>query len=141
MDTPVLRHPDRQKPFVVIPHANRWAVSAVLCQEFDGKMHPVRYVSRVLHDAETRYHMEKDFLALLQVLNTCYTLVAGAKLTIYTRFSSLKWLFTSRTLQGRCLQWATLLSPWDLEVRKVGKDEDGLAAILAASIAPQREAR
>ncbi|GMF19197.1 unnamed protein product [Phytophthora fragariaefolia] len=37
VSTPLLRHPDRSKPFVIIPHANRWAPCAVLGQEYDGK--------------------------------------------------------------------------------------------------------
>ncbi|OWZ16170.1 reverse transcriptase [Phytophthora megakarya] len=34
--TPVLRHPDRSKPFVIIPHANPWAACAVMGQEHGG---------------------------------------------------------------------------------------------------------
>ena len=138
MEAPVLKHPDRSKPYVVIIHANPWAISAVLGQEHDGKIFPVRFTGRTLHDAEHRYHeAEREVLALLRVLTVFYTLVAGQPLKVYTRFSVLKWLFTSKSLQGRCLQWATLLSPWDLEVHRVEKDEDGLAALLAASITPR----
>lgn len=137
-DTPVLRHPDRSRSFVVILHANPWAASAVLGQEHDGVVFPVRYTGRTLHDAETRYHpAEVEILALLRVLTTFYSLVVGKSIKVYTRFSVLKWLFQSRTLQGRCLQWAALLSPWTLQVERVQKDEDGLAALVAASITPR----
>ncbi|POM74792.1 LOW QUALITY PROTEIN: Reverse transcriptase, partial [Phytophthora palmivora] len=40
VSTPLLRHPDRSRPFVIIPHANPWAASAVLGQEYDGVVHP-----------------------------------------------------------------------------------------------------
>ncbi|OWZ01463.1 hypothetical protein PHMEG_00027142 [Phytophthora megakarya] len=57
----MLRHPDIQTPFVAIPHANRWAACAVIGQEYDGKIQPVRYTGRVLNDAELRYHIaEKE---------------------------------------------------------------------------------
>ncbi|OWY97309.1 reverse transcriptase, partial [Phytophthora megakarya] len=36
----LLRHPDRTKPFVIIPHSNPWAVCAVLGQKHDGLIHP-----------------------------------------------------------------------------------------------------
>ncbi|OWY93452.1 reverse transcriptase, partial [Phytophthora megakarya] len=36
----LLRHPDRTKPFVMIPHANPWAACAVLGQEHEGLIHP-----------------------------------------------------------------------------------------------------
>ncbi|KAE8988992.1 hypothetical protein PR003_g26906 [Phytophthora rubi] len=32
VSTPLLRHPDRTRPFVIIPHANQWAACAVLGQ-------------------------------------------------------------------------------------------------------------
>ena len=88
---PVLRHPDREKPFVIILHANAWAVSAVLAQEHEGKLWPVRFTGRTLQAAELRYHeSEREVLALLRVLTTFYTLVAGHELIKYTRFSVLK---------------------------------------------------
>ncbi|POM63283.1 reverse transcriptase, partial [Phytophthora palmivora] len=36
----------------IIPHANPWAASAVLGQEYNGVIHPVRFTDRVLNDAE-----------------------------------------------------------------------------------------
>jgi hypothetical protein len=80
---PVLRHPDRQKPFAIILHENSWAVSAVLTQEHDGKRCPVRFTGRTLRDAEVRYHeSEKEVPALLRVLTTFYTLVTGSELVV-----------------------------------------------------------
>ncbi|KAJ0409741.1 hypothetical protein ATCC90586_001054 [Pythium insidiosum] len=135
---PILRHPNRDRPFVVILHANDWAVGAVLAQEYEGILHPVRFTSRTLHDAELRYHIaEKEVLALLRVLSTFYTIVAGSPVKVYTRYSVLKWLLTSKTVTGRCLQWATLLSPWTLEIQRIEKDEDQLASLLAGSITPR----
>ncbi|GMF37875.1 unnamed protein product [Phytophthora fragariaefolia] len=69
VSAPLLRYPDRSKPFVIIPHANRWAACAVLGQEYDGKIQPVRFTGRVLNDAELRYHIaEKAVIAVLKVL-------------------------------------------------------------------------
>ncbi|POM62245.1 LOW QUALITY PROTEIN: reverse transcriptase [Phytophthora palmivora] len=42
VSTPLLGHPDRTKPFVIIPHVNQWAACAVLGQEHDGVIQPVR---------------------------------------------------------------------------------------------------
>ncbi|KAJ0392354.1 hypothetical protein P43SY_008719 [Pythium insidiosum] len=93
-----------------------------------------------LQDAELRYHeSEKEVLALLRVLKTFYTLVAGHELVVYTRFSVLKWIMTSKTLADRLLKWATFLSPWTFEVRKVDRDQDGLAALFAAGITPREK--
>ncbi|OWZ06677.1 hypothetical protein PHMEG_00021040 [Phytophthora megakarya] len=71
VSTPVLRHPDRTKPFAIIPHANRWAACAVLGQEQDGLIQPARFTGRVLHDAELRYHIaEKDVISVLRALGS-----------------------------------------------------------------------
>ncbi|OWZ00427.1 hypothetical protein PHMEG_00028384 [Phytophthora megakarya] len=40
VSTPLLRHPARNEPFIIIPHANRWAACDVLRQEYDGKILP-----------------------------------------------------------------------------------------------------
>ncbi|OWY91156.1 LOW QUALITY PROTEIN: reverse transcriptase [Phytophthora megakarya] len=84
VSTPVLKHPDRTKPFVIIPHANQWAACAVLGQEHDGLIQPVRFTGRVLHDAELRYHIaEKEVIAVLRVLQVFRTLIQGCPLTVY----------------------------------------------------------
>ncbi|OWZ17389.1 Heat shock protein70 [Phytophthora megakarya] len=48
--TPLLRHPDCTKPFVIIPRANPWAACAVLRQEHEGIIQPVRLTGKVLED-------------------------------------------------------------------------------------------
>ncbi|KAE8965393.1 hypothetical protein PR001_g28749 [Phytophthora rubi] len=102
VSTPMLRHPDRSKPFIIIPHANQWAACAVLGQEHDGVIQPVRFTGRVLHDAELRYHIaEKEVLAVIRVLQTFKTLVEGCPLIVYTRYSVLKWVIKSKTADGR----------------------------------------
>ncbi|KAE9312440.1 hypothetical protein PR003_g19759 [Phytophthora rubi] len=138
VSTPMLRHPDRSKPFVIIPHANQWAACAVLGQEYDGVIQPVRFTGRVLHDAELRYHIaEKEVLAVIRVLQTFKTLVEGCPLIVYTRYSVLKWVIKSKTADGRTVPWGVALSQYDLDIRKVQRDEDGLAAILGAGITPR----
>ncbi|KAE9195575.1 hypothetical protein PF002_g23284 [Phytophthora fragariae] len=138
VSTPLLRHPDRTKPFVIIPHANRWAACAVLGQEYDGVIHPVRFTGRVLNDAELRYHIaEKEVIAVLRVLQVFRTLIEGCPLEVYTRYSVLKWIIQSKTADGRCVPWGVALSHWNLDIRKVKKDEDDLAAIMGAGITPR----
>ncbi|OWZ02021.1 LOW QUALITY PROTEIN: reverse transcriptase [Phytophthora megakarya] len=136
--TPMLRHPDIQKPFVIIPQANRWAPCAIVGQEHDGKIQPVRYTGRVLNDAELQYHIaKKEVIAILRALQVFRTTLEGRRLIIYTRYSVLKWVLQSKSADGRCVPWGVTLSHWDIEIRKVQKDEDGLAAIMEAGITPR----
>ncbi|ETO85551.1 hypothetical protein F444_00788 [Phytophthora nicotianae P1976] len=74
---------------------------------------PVRFTGRVLHDAELKYHIaEKEVLAVIRVIR-------------------------SKTAGGRAVPWGVALSQYDLDIRKVQKDEDGLSAILGAGITPR----
>ncbi|OWZ08036.1 hypothetical protein PHMEG_00019485 [Phytophthora megakarya] len=56
---------------------------------------------------------------------------------IYTRYSVLKWLLKSNSADGRHLKLGLELSKWTLELHRVRRDEDGLAAILGAAITPR----
>ncbi|OWZ12266.1 reverse transcriptase [Phytophthora megakarya] len=138
VSTPLLRHPDRTKPFVIIPHANQWAACAVLGKVHDGLVQPVRFRGRVLNDAELKYHIaEKEVLAVMRVLHVFKNLIEGCPLIIYTRHSVLNWVINSKTAEGRLVPWGVALSQYDLEIRKVCRDEDGLAAIMGAGITPR----
>ncbi|OWY90831.1 LOW QUALITY PROTEIN: reverse transcriptase [Phytophthora megakarya] len=125
----MLRHPDIQKPFVIIPHANRWAACAVIGQEHDGKIQPVRYTGRVLNDAELRYHIRSSLSCGLYKYFGLFW-----KADNYKIFCS---EMGSKSADGRCVPWGVTLSHWDIEIRKVQKDEDGLAAIMGAGITPR----
>jgi len=132
------RHPDRSKPFIIIPHANRWAECAVLGQEYDGVILPVRYTGRVLNDAELRCHIaEKEVIAIIRTLQVFRTLVEDCPIIVYSRYSVLKLVINSKSADGRCVPWGLALSHWDMDIRKVQRDEDGLAVIMGAGITPR----
>ncbi|OWZ11496.1 reverse transcriptase [Phytophthora megakarya] len=102
VSTPLLRHPDRTIPFMIIPHANQWASCAVLGQIHDGLVQPVRFAGRVLNGAEFKYHIaEKEVLAVMRALHVFKNLVEGCPLIIYTRHSVLKWVINFKTTEGR----------------------------------------
>ncbi|OWY95958.1 LOW QUALITY PROTEIN: reverse transcriptase, partial [Phytophthora megakarya] len=110
VSTPLLRHPDRTKPFVIIPHANQWAACAVL-----GQMHKALFN----RDAELKYHIaEKEVLAVMRVFHVFKNVIEGCPLIIYTRHSVLKWIINSKTVEGRLVPWGIALSQYDLEIRK-----------------------
>ncbi|KAE9030663.1 hypothetical protein PR001_g11196 [Phytophthora rubi] len=47
------------------------------------------------------------------------------------------WVIKSKTADGRTVPWGVAFSHYDLDIRKVQRDEDGLAAILGAGITPR----
>ncbi|OWZ09422.1 hypothetical protein PHMEG_00017877, partial [Phytophthora megakarya] len=108
-DTPILRYFDTKKEVHIMMYANEWALSATLMQMHDDKLHPVRFCGRVLKDAEMNYHSAgKEVLALLLLL---------------------------KSLFGRAVPFAVLLSPWQLEVQRVREKECVFTQLLQSTIA------
>ncbi len=137
VSAPILRHFQSGQKVYIMLFANHWAISATIMQEHEGKLHPIRFVSRVLKQNELNYHIaEKEVLALLRVFRVCYTMLVGQELTVLTQYSSLKWLYTQRALYGRPLQFAVMLSPWTFEVEKIQPSQCAYSAMLTASIVP-----
>ncbi|OWZ08857.1 hypothetical protein PHMEG_00018535 [Phytophthora megakarya] len=111
-DAPILRHFDAKKEVHIMLYANEWAFGATLIQMHDDKLHHVRFCGRVLKDAAMNYQgSQKEVLALLLLLKVCYTQLAGKALRVYTRFSTLGWVHKSKSLFGRAVLFAVLLSP------------------------------
>ncbi|KAE8887027.1 hypothetical protein PF005_g29980 [Phytophthora fragariae] len=134
----MLKQFDANRESVVIVYASDWAISGVLTQAHDEVYMPVKFTSRTLKPNELNYDIvEKEILALLRVLNECYTMLAGRSVRVLTRHTTLAWLFRSKGLQGRLSQWAASLSPWNLEICRSMKGEEELLGALAASITPR----
>ncbi|KAG3129803.1 hypothetical protein PC128_g26812 [Phytophthora cactorum] len=135
-EAPILKHFNRIKEVHVMLFANEWALSTTLMQEHEGKLHPVRFLGRVLKESEMNYHpAEKEVLAfLLLLLKKYYMQLAGKTSHVYTRFSTLEWVHQSNSLFGRDVQFAVLLSPWHLKVQRVKEQDVVFAQLLQSSI-------
>ncbi|OWZ06292.1 hypothetical protein PHMEG_00021472 [Phytophthora megakarya] len=111
---PILRLFDKDKEVYGVLYANAWALSATLMQMHDDKIHPVRFCGRVFKDAEMNYHSaEKEVLAL---------------------FSTLAWVHKSKSLFGRAVQFAVLLSPWKLEIERIKEKDCAYSQLLHSTI-------
>ncbi|OWZ20076.1 reverse transcriptase [Phytophthora megakarya] len=111
VSTPLLRHHDQNKPFMINPHANRWVACVVLEQEYDGKILPMWFLGR-------------------------YWTYSGISFGD-VQYSALSWLLKAKSANGRCVRWGVILPHWHLEVNIIQSDEDGLAAIMGAGITPR----
>ena len=140
VEAPLLRHFDPDRTPVILVYASGWAIAGALAQDHDGVLMPVKFTSRVLKAAEKNYHdAEKEILALLRVLDTCYAMLAGRTIRVLTRRSALGWIWKARGLQGRLAQWAALLSPWSLEILKAEGDEADVLGLVTAGLTPRAQ--
>lgn len=74
-EAPILRFPDFSRPFTLATDNSKFAVKAVLSQEFGGQEHPVAYASRQLNGAEQAYGAtEQECLAVVWAVRhfRCY---------------------------------------------------------------------
>ncbi|KAG2771582.1 hypothetical protein PC129_g16014 [Phytophthora cactorum] len=118
-------------------YTNAWAPSSTLMQPYDDKLHPDRFGERVSKENELDYHpAEKELVALLQLLKVCYLLLAGKTLHVYTGFSTLEWVFKPKSLYGRAVRFAVMLSPFDLMMKRVRERDVAIIQLLHASITP-----
>ncbi|POM57599.1 LOW QUALITY PROTEIN: Reverse transcriptase, partial [Phytophthora palmivora] len=140
VNPPILQHFDVDRQPVVVVYASKWAISAALMQEHDGVYKPVTFTSRTLKPNEINYGMvDKEVLALVRILDICYTQLETRSIKVLTRHSTLAWLLHSSGPQGRLGRWASLLSSWTLEIVKCTKGEDEILGAIAASITPRKE--
>ncbi|GMF47857.1 unnamed protein product [Phytophthora fragariaefolia] len=100
VNAPILTHFDPDKRPVVILYASKWAISAALVQEHEGVYKPVTFTSRTLKPNEINYGIvDKEVLALLRMLDVCYTQLVTRSITVLTRHSTLAWVLNSSGLQ------------------------------------------
>ncbi|OWZ03171.1 hypothetical protein PHMEG_00025144 [Phytophthora megakarya] len=86
-------------------------------------------------EAEMNYHpAQKEVLALLLLLKTCYTQLADRTIHVYTRISTLEWVHTSTSLFRRTTQFAEMLSPWHLVANRVKEKDCAFAQLLLARL-------
>ncbi|KAH9086098.1 hypothetical protein LEN26_020460 [Aphanomyces euteiches] len=139
---PTLKHAAPDKELHVLIYTTNWAISATICQEDEGVLHPIRFCGRVLKGGETRYEgWAKEILALLRVLKTCFFEVRGRTIVVYTRFGLMKWLLKDKQAKAENLHWAAMLAPWTIKVVPV-EELDGrwnLPIMLTETLYPPDE--
>ena len=121
-----LSYPKQGVPCYIVLYENEWSIASVLTQIIDGESSPIGYATRVLKEAESKWHSaEREVLALFHAIKTFYPLVAGAHFKVISRRTNFKWLITSARLHGRLERWAIELSQFDFEV--ICKPSKGVA--------------
>jgi hypothetical protein len=115
MSPPVLRAPKAGNPFKMYIAAQEWVSGVVLLQEEDGKEFSAAYVSRCLHDAETRYvFVEKLCLSLYYACSKFRHYILSTSCIVACQYDVIKHMLLKSILSGRIGKWAYALVEYDL---------------------------
>jgi hypothetical protein len=114
VSTPILAHPDYQRPFIVYTDASTIGLGAVLAQlDKEHKEHTTAYLSRSLTAAEKNYTAsELECLGIVWAVNKLQPYIDGSPFTLITDHSALQWLFDFKGNNRRSLRWSMELQPY-----------------------------
>ncbi len=117
---PILRLPDFTKPFVVQADASDAGIGAVLMQNHEDGMFPVRYVSRKLLEREKNYStIERECLAIVFAVKKFNEYLYGKEFVLQTDHLPLTHIQRSKTESGRIMRWALYLQNFKFQVQAV----------------------
>ena len=107
----ILYHPNWSKPFQVETDASRFAIGAVLVQENNGSIRPVRFASRAFNYTESRWEtMHQELYAVKWGLEQFRPYVLGKRAKVITDHANLSFLHSVQPQQSKlarcCLQMA-----------------------------------
>ncbi|XP_074336598.1 uncharacterized protein LOC141673755 [Apium graveolens] len=112
---PMLSNPLDGENLILYLAVSEYSISAVLVREEDGQQSPVYYVSKRLHDAETRYtNMEKLVYALILASRKLRPYFQAHRVEVHTAYPLRQVLYKPES-SGRMLKWAVELGQFDLE--------------------------
>ena len=115
------------------------AVSSALVQEVDHEEHPVYFVSRTLHAAETRYQMiEKVALALVLTARRMRPYFQNHEITVRTNYPIYK-ILSKPGLAGRMIGWSVELSKFDIRYEPRGAIKSQCLADFATELPKNSE--
>ncbi|XP_074337018.1 uncharacterized protein LOC141674193 [Apium graveolens] len=112
---PMLSKPLDGESLILYLAVSEYSISAVLVREEDGQQSTVYYVSKRLHDAETRYtSMEKLVYALILASRKLRPYFQAHRIEVRTAYPLRQVLYKPES-SGRMLKWAVELRQFDLE--------------------------
>jgi ribonuclease HI len=132
--TPVLAHPDFDKPFYLLTDGSAEGLGAVLSQLNENGMEQViAYASKTLQGAQKNYSAtELECLAVIWAVEHFHHYLDIKPFIILTDHSALTWLHTS-PMKGHRARWILRLQPYDFIIKhrpgKENKNADALSRL------------
>ncbi|KAK8670034.1 hypothetical protein V6N13_104800 [Hibiscus sabdariffa] len=113
----IVEPPDWTLPFELMCDASDYAVGVVLGQRKGKFFDPIYYASKTLNDAQVNYTTTgKELLAVIFAFDKFRSYLLGAKVTVYTDHSAIKYLLSKKDAKPRLIRWILLLQEFDVEI-------------------------
>lgn len=116
----MLKHFDPNLPCYIYTDASGYAISGVLCQKYDGILHPVAFYSRKMDTAERNYGTpDQELLAIVKSMKHWRHYLEGAlhQVTVYSDHANLQRFRTKTDLSRRQVRWAEDLQRYDFIIQ------------------------
>ena len=106
---PIMRSPNWDLPFEIMCDASDYSIGDVLGQREDKKAFVIYYASKTLDSAQANYTTtEKEFLAVVFVLEKFRSYIVGSPITIFTDHAALKYFLSKQDTKPRLTRWILL---------------------------------
>eukprot|EP00873_Tetraselmis_striata_P029125 jgi/Tetstr1/449389/TSEL_003898.t1 len=125
VSTPVLRHPDWRRPFVLHTDWSRAGVGACLSQVDDnGVEYAVSFASRMNTPVEANLSSyEGEVGAVVWAVQRFRFYLYGNHFQLITDCKAMEWLRTTARLRGKLARWSLILAEYDFSIKhRPGKD-------------------
>ena len=132
VSAPVLRAFDPKNPIVITTDASKFALGAVLEQEFPDGKHPIAYLSKTLNAAEQNYAPHNsEMLGIVYAVTSWHCYLHGRKFIVQTDHDPLKHFFTQSKLSPLQVRWLEKIIHYDFVIKpikgKANRAADGLS--------------
>ena len=116
----IIRLPNINEPFILRTDASDRGLGAILLQEYDQLLLPVRYASRKLSCRENNYStMEKECLAVVCAENKFILYLFGKEFVLQTDHQPLEFLNESKFANSRIMRRAMFLQNFRIRIQAI----------------------
>ena len=117
---PLLKMPDTHLPFRVTTDASKYAMGAVLEQNFGEGFQPVAYFSKKLDNAQRNYGAgDREALAIVLTLHEWRCYLQGAHFVVNSDHQCLQKIMHQAHVSGRKARYAEFLAEFDCTINYV----------------------
>ena len=134
--TPILKHPDLDKEFIVITDASDYALGGVLMQKnANDDLVPVEYMSKQFDVHQRNWHCsEKEIYAVIVACEKWRKFLLRRRFTIYTDHRNLITLLEDPRENSKLNRWTIRLQPYDFVAKFIAGIDNIVADYLSRDI-------